>query len=243
MFAQPWRWGRVAQTPGGGRQADCWSASPSLAGPDRTKDGGRTLHVDRLRACRVGGWLSRGAVVVQGQGSVVSALRGHDERACPAASWADPMTVLRIGDVIEVDEQHYRYGTGTLVMRVTRIGGRTRAADASGWILKGSPCGRTVRSLTNSRARRRCGWARPGFGGYLMPGRDPRRSLRSPVLGRWWRARGVVACRSWDGWMAPRCCVTSGSVVTGVSGRVCRAVRLVGLPHGGRAARPSNGEG
>jgi hypothetical protein len=43
------------------------------------------------------------------------------------------MITLKIGDVIEVDEQHYMYGTGKLIMRVTRIGDRTRAADGE-WL-------------------------------------------------------------------------------------------------------------
>lgn len=43
------------------------------------------------------------------------------------------MTNLKIGDVIDVGAQDYKYGTGRLILRVTRIGGRTHAADGE-WI-------------------------------------------------------------------------------------------------------------
>jgi hypothetical protein len=39
------------------------------------------------------------------------------------------MTALRIGGVIEVDKRDYKYGTGKLVLRVSRIGNRSHAAD------------------------------------------------------------------------------------------------------------------
>jgi hypothetical protein len=43
------------------------------------------------------------------------------------------MTTLKIDDVIEVDEPNYQFGTGKLILRVTRVGDRTRAADGD-WL-------------------------------------------------------------------------------------------------------------
>lgn len=43
------------------------------------------------------------------------------------------MAALKIGDVIEVDESDYKYGTGRLILRVTTIGGRQCTADGD-WI-------------------------------------------------------------------------------------------------------------
>lgn len=43
------------------------------------------------------------------------------------------MTVLQVGDVIQVDEQDYKYGTGRLVLRITRLGERVRMADGE-WL-------------------------------------------------------------------------------------------------------------
>jgi hypothetical protein len=39
------------------------------------------------------------------------------------------MTRLNIGDVIDVEDRNYRYGTGRLILRVTKIGERTGGAD------------------------------------------------------------------------------------------------------------------
>jgi hypothetical protein len=39
------------------------------------------------------------------------------------------MTAPKLGDVIEVGEPNYRYGTGKLILRVTQIGRHVRAAD------------------------------------------------------------------------------------------------------------------
>ncbi|MDG4798826.1 hypothetical protein [Micromonospora sp. WMMD1082] len=43
------------------------------------------------------------------------------------------MITLKVGDVIEVDDRDYNYGTGKLIMRVTRIGSRTRTANGE-WL-------------------------------------------------------------------------------------------------------------
>ena len=48
------------------------------------------------------------------------------------------MTALKIGDVIEVeDRDDYKYGTGRLILRVTRIGQRLRASDGEWLDLEG----------------------------------------------------------------------------------------------------------
>jgi len=39
------------------------------------------------------------------------------------------MTTLKLGDVINVGDADYKYGTGRLILRVTTIGDRTRSAD------------------------------------------------------------------------------------------------------------------
>lgn len=43
------------------------------------------------------------------------------------------MTALRLGDVIDVGDADYRYGTGRLIMRVTTIGSRRGTTDG-GWL-------------------------------------------------------------------------------------------------------------
>jgi hypothetical protein len=43
------------------------------------------------------------------------------------------MTAPKVGDVIEVGEPDYRYGTGNLILRVTQIGRHVRAADGE-WL-------------------------------------------------------------------------------------------------------------
>jgi hypothetical protein len=43
------------------------------------------------------------------------------------------MTALKIGDVIDVDDRNYMFGTGRLILRVSRIGDRTHTADGE-WI-------------------------------------------------------------------------------------------------------------
>lgn len=43
------------------------------------------------------------------------------------------MATLKIGDVIEVDDNDYKYGTGRLILRVTTIGSRQRTADGD-WV-------------------------------------------------------------------------------------------------------------
>jgi hypothetical protein len=43
------------------------------------------------------------------------------------------MTTLRVGDVVDVEDRDYKYGTGRLIMRVTQIGGEQRAADGD-WV-------------------------------------------------------------------------------------------------------------
>lgn len=43
------------------------------------------------------------------------------------------MTTLRIGDVIDVEDQDYKYGSGRLILRVTAIGGRLSTADGE-WV-------------------------------------------------------------------------------------------------------------
>lgn len=39
------------------------------------------------------------------------------------------MTALKLGDVIDVGDKDYKYGTGRLILRVTTIGDRTHTAD------------------------------------------------------------------------------------------------------------------
>jgi hypothetical protein len=39
------------------------------------------------------------------------------------------MTAFRVGDVVEVGEPDFRFGTGKLIIRVTRIGGHLHLAD------------------------------------------------------------------------------------------------------------------
>lgn len=43
------------------------------------------------------------------------------------------MARLNVGDVIEVDDNDYKYGTGRLIMRVTTIGSRQRTPDGD-WV-------------------------------------------------------------------------------------------------------------
>jgi hypothetical protein len=43
------------------------------------------------------------------------------------------MVPLKIGDVIEVDDNNYKYGTGQLILRVTTIGSRQHTADGD-WV-------------------------------------------------------------------------------------------------------------
>jgi hypothetical protein len=43
------------------------------------------------------------------------------------------MTMLKLGDVIDVNDRDYKYGTGRLILRVTTIGDRQRAADGE-WV-------------------------------------------------------------------------------------------------------------
>lgn len=43
------------------------------------------------------------------------------------------MAELNVGDVIEVDDGDYRYGTGRLIMRVTTIGNRQCTIDGD-WV-------------------------------------------------------------------------------------------------------------
>jgi len=43
------------------------------------------------------------------------------------------MTTFEVGDVIAMDDRDYKYGTGRLILRVTRIGYRTYAADGE-WL-------------------------------------------------------------------------------------------------------------
>jgi hypothetical protein len=43
------------------------------------------------------------------------------------------VTTLKIGDVIDVEDEDYKYGTGRLILRVTKIGGRQSAADGD-WV-------------------------------------------------------------------------------------------------------------
>ncbi len=43
------------------------------------------------------------------------------------------MTTLRVGDVIDVDDKDYKYGTGRLILRVTTIGNRQSTADGD-WL-------------------------------------------------------------------------------------------------------------
>lgn len=43
------------------------------------------------------------------------------------------MTTLKLGDVIEADDRDYKYGTGSLILRVTRIGGQQCTADGE-WL-------------------------------------------------------------------------------------------------------------
>jgi hypothetical protein len=43
------------------------------------------------------------------------------------------MTTIKIGDVIDVAERDYRYGTGRLILRVTTIGSRQSTADGD-WV-------------------------------------------------------------------------------------------------------------
>lgn len=55
------------------------------------------------------------------------AMRVYDYRS--RAGQASAMTVPRLGDVIEVGEQDYMYGTGQLTLRVTCTGDRVRVGD------------------------------------------------------------------------------------------------------------------
>jgi len=43
------------------------------------------------------------------------------------------MTTLKIGDVIDIDDRDYKYGTGRLILRVTKIGNRQTTADGE-WV-------------------------------------------------------------------------------------------------------------
>lgn len=43
------------------------------------------------------------------------------------------MTKLEIGDVIDLEDRDYKYGTGRLILRVTTIGSRQRTADGD-WV-------------------------------------------------------------------------------------------------------------
>lgn len=49
------------------------------------------------------------------------------------------MTVPRLGDVIEVGDQDYMYGTGHLTLRVTCIGDRVRVNDDEWLNVEGLP--------------------------------------------------------------------------------------------------------
>jgi hypothetical protein len=44
---------------------------------------------------------------------------------------------LKLGDVIEVDDRNYRFGIGPLILRVTTLGQRKRAADGEWLDLEG----------------------------------------------------------------------------------------------------------
>ncbi|WP_125805208.1 hypothetical protein [Actinoplanes sp. ATCC 53533] len=43
------------------------------------------------------------------------------------------MSTLKLGDVIDVEDRDYKYGTGRLILRVTTIGSRQRRADGD-WV-------------------------------------------------------------------------------------------------------------
>lgn len=43
------------------------------------------------------------------------------------------MTGLKLGDVIDVAERDYKYGTGRLILRITAIGGKQRLSDGE-WL-------------------------------------------------------------------------------------------------------------
>jgi hypothetical protein len=43
------------------------------------------------------------------------------------------VTTLKIGDVIDVEDKDYKYGTGRLILRVTEIGSRRSTADGD-WV-------------------------------------------------------------------------------------------------------------
>jgi hypothetical protein len=49
------------------------------------------------------------------------------------------VTALKVGDVIEVNEPDYKYGTGKLILRVTRLGRRMRESDGEWLDLEGMP--------------------------------------------------------------------------------------------------------
>lgn len=49
------------------------------------------------------------------------------------AEQASGMITVKLGDVIEAGDRDYKYGTGPLILRVTRIGGRQRTADGE-WL-------------------------------------------------------------------------------------------------------------
>jgi hypothetical protein len=48
------------------------------------------------------------------------------------------MIALKTGDVLDLSDEDYKYGTGRLILRVTRISGRTTAADGEWVDLEGS---------------------------------------------------------------------------------------------------------
>lgn len=47
------------------------------------------------------------------------------------------MTTLNVGDIIEVAEQDYKFGTGRLILKITRLVGRHREADGEWLDLEG----------------------------------------------------------------------------------------------------------
>jgi hypothetical protein len=43
------------------------------------------------------------------------------------------MNTLKIGEVLDLSDQDYKYGTGRLILKVTKIGGQTATADGE-WV-------------------------------------------------------------------------------------------------------------
>jgi hypothetical protein len=67
------------------------------------------------------------------------------------------MTPLRVGDAIDVHEKDYMYGTGRLILRITKLGKRQRMTDGEWLDLEGLVLRRTAgQSITSP--------AMPSFG-------------------------------------------------------------------------------